>query len=398
MRSIYIHLKSLLILFAFILQNCLIVNSQFEPLASFWGVPTKQIPELLNREKNLIIIDSKLQLLLDNSSFGGTYIDVIADQININTVDPSKIDGVKNSLKQFQTHLNFIRVNNSLSQLNFNFNQIVKLSQNFSLTNSIIGIEPEVNDVVIYLDDKDEKNKEFIDSVNFLNPKINPLPKEETIFNPSNLIKKRRINLIHPIVFGGSKIVGFFRSSLTNCSAGFWMKKDNKDFILTAGHCTSSIPPPATFYLEDKEHIIGPMNDFSFEPNDMGFIEHLDNSIVQLRPIIRNFDSESSEILNYFVIDSSDITSIGIHVCKSGHVTGITCGKVIAINAESRTQTGTKKGVFRVSMNFDNGDSGGAIYRYNNGDNPSLFVDAVGIFISGSNSAVGEPIRKALDS
>ncbi|CAG8769381.1 23493_t:CDS:2, partial [Racocetra persica] len=117
MRNKHIYLKTLLILFAFILQNGSMVRAQLEPFAKLWGVENEKVPELLDREAKLIKIDGKLQPLLNNSYFGGTYIDVKANKININTVDQSKV-------KEY---------------------------------------ELEANNVVIYLKDKnDPKNKEFI--------------------------------------------------------------------------------------------------------------------------------------------------------------------------------------------------------------------------------------------
>ncbi|CAG8796292.1 21650_t:CDS:1, partial [Racocetra persica] len=83
---------TLLILFAFIIQNDLMVRAQYEPLAELWGVEIKKVPELLQREAKLIMIDGKLQPLLNDLYFGGTYVDVKANKININTVDQSKVE------------------------------------------------------------------------------------------------------------------------------------------------------------------------------------------------------------------------------------------------------------------------------------------------------------------
>ncbi|CAG8851633.1 30596_t:CDS:1, partial [Racocetra persica] len=69
-----------------------IVRAQFEALAKFWGVTKNKVPELLNREAKLIMIDGKLQPLLNDSYFGGTYVNVKANEININTVNQSKVE------------------------------------------------------------------------------------------------------------------------------------------------------------------------------------------------------------------------------------------------------------------------------------------------------------------
>ncbi|CAG8830941.1 17068_t:CDS:1, partial [Racocetra persica] len=225
MRNKHIYLKTLLILFAFIIQNDSMVKAQFEPLAKLWGVENKKVPELLDREAKLIMIDGKLQPLLNNLYFGGTYVDVKTNKININTVDLSKIEEVRNSsqIKEYKKYLRFKKATNSWSQLNSTFVQIDKLIQKFNIINSIISIEPEVNNVVIYLKDKnDPKNKEFIKSVKIFKPNIVYLSKKEkrkvvlNSFESSTLLEKRQINTI---ILGGDEIVNWFGSKPLRCSA-----------------------------------------------------------------------------------------------------------------------------------------------------------------------------------
>ncbi|CAG8719128.1 19388_t:CDS:2, partial [Racocetra persica] len=171
------------------------VNAQFEPLAKLWGVENKKVPELLDREAKLIRIDGKLQPLLNNLYFEGTYVDVKANKININTVDQSKVEKVRNSsqMKKYKKYLKFKKATNSLSQLKSTFVQIIKLAQKFNIINGIISIEPKVNNVVIYLKDKnDPKNKEFIK------------------------MEKRQID---PIILGGNEIVTWFGPRPLRCSA-----------------------------------------------------------------------------------------------------------------------------------------------------------------------------------
>ncbi|CAG8837401.1 3506_t:CDS:1, partial [Racocetra persica] len=196
---------------------------QLKPLAKFWRVSNSRLPELLNTEKKLILIDSKLQPLLNDLYFGGTYVDVKANKIDVNTVDQSKVKEVKNSsqMKKYKGYLNFINATKSLNQLNSTFGQIVRLSQKFNITNGIISIEPKVNNVVVYLNDtNDQKNKEFIESINFFEPIIRITPffskKEEMIIKPSTLFEKRNINMK---VVGGSEIVQFIENRPSKCSA-----------------------------------------------------------------------------------------------------------------------------------------------------------------------------------
>ncbi|CAG8598626.1 31093_t:CDS:2 [Gigaspora margarita] len=220
MKNIYIYLEILLILFAFILQNCSIVSAQilqFEPLARLWNVSNEEVPTLLNLEKFLISVDSILQPLLNGSYFGGTYVDIKAGRINVNTVDPSKVDEIRKKMKNYQDYLNFIAANNTLSQLNSIFNQAFILAQQLNTTNCLICIEPEFNNVVIYLRMDDGNNKGFIEQVETFNPR--PIIKrlqnednEEILFNSSTLVEKRNI---YTLVDGGSPIVS--SSEITSC-------------------------------------------------------------------------------------------------------------------------------------------------------------------------------------
>ncbi|CAG8587373.1 21635_t:CDS:2, partial [Gigaspora rosea] len=231
----------------------------------------------------------------------------------------------------------------------------------------------------------DPKNQEFIAKITKFNPSPIIIPlnkkeeKEEILFNSSTLVEKRNIHLE---LQGGSKIITFTENKRKSCSMGLMVTKNGSDFIATAGHCAEEVPSPRLFYLESIDHInreIGPMVEFSLSRN--------------------NLDMESSEYLNYYIVDSSPIKSNGIHVCKSGQKTGITCGKVVSTYTLSTFDSGDRiVGAFSAYLINDSGDSGGSMYRYNGGENSLLFVDAVGIFLGGGEEresiAIEEPIRK----
>ncbi|KAF0378370.1 serine protease [Gigaspora margarita] len=357
MKNIYIYLKTLLISFAFILQNCSIVHAQicsktnpinclqFEPLARLWNVSNEEVPRLLDLEKNLISIDSKLQPLLNGLYFGGTYLDIKVGKINVNTVDQSKVDEIRNKMKNSQDYLNFIAVNNTLSQLNSTFNQTFILAQQLNITNCIISIEPEFNNVVIYLN-------------------------------------------------GGSKIVSVDQDNrrILACSAGFWMIKNIEDFIVTAGHCPENFPSLFYVYSFQDDHLIGPMNS-RIRPYDMGFIKQT-NTNIMLRPVIRQFDHIILRFLQFLIVGSSEITSCGIHICKAGQRTGITCGFVSAFNSVNIVDGRPMMRTITAPINNYPGDSGGPIFRYNDHN-----ADAVGIVVAGfpSHLLASMPISLAYD-
>ncbi|CAG8546779.1 9671_t:CDS:1, partial [Racocetra persica] len=376
------------------------VRAQFEPLAKLWGVENKKVPELLEREAKLIMIDGKLQQLLKNSYFGGTYIDVKANKININTVDQSKVKEVKNSLqmKEYKNYLRFKKAINSLSQLKSTYVKIDKLIRKFDIINSIISIEHEVNNVVIYLEDKNDQNtKEFIESVKFFKPKIVYSSKKEegkmvlNSFNSPTLVKKTQIN---PMVVGGDRIVTWYNNIPFGCSAGFWMKdqdQSDEELLLVAGHCAypynDNSPKWFYHYYGDTPVLIGHMENYTLTPNDLGFIRKTNQSHIRAVPNIRNFKFPAlanPTYVEYLILGSTKITSTLSHICKSGYVTGISCGHVTSLDASIGSETGDKTGGLLTSAYSVRGDSGGSMFQFRYSNFSIPYVNAVGILASGN--------------
>ncbi|RIB21390.1 trypsin-like cysteine/serine peptidase domain-containing protein [Gigaspora rosea] len=249
----------------------------------------------------------------------------------------------------------------------------------------------------------DGKNKEFIENDENINPSpiIKPLSneeKEEILFNSSTLVEKRN-NFLQPIAEGGSEIVSFNHANEPlSCSAGFWMKKNNEDFIVTAGHCPDNIP--TLFYAPSfhDNYLIGSMETRVIRLYDIGFIRKTNTNLI-LRPVIRLFDRRFSQFL---IVGSSEITSCGVHICKAGQRTGISCGFVTAFNSV-RTVGGNLRIRTIVAEPMENnaGDSGGSMFQYNGFNGQSNLADAVGILIGGGLPgilvAVGMPINIALE-
>ncbi|CAG8842002.1 37725_t:CDS:1, partial [Gigaspora margarita] len=258
-------------------------------------------------------------------------------------------------------------------------------------------IEPEFNNVVIYLSMDDGKNKEFIENVETFNPSpiIKLLPNEENeeiLLNSSTLVEKRNLDIL---VNGGSKIVSVDQDNrrIRDCSAGFWMKNYNEDFIVTAGHCSVKFPSLFYVYSFQDDHFIGPMNSRVIGLYDMGFIKKT-NTNIMLRPVIRQFDHINLRFLQFLIVGSSEITICGIHICKSGQSTGISCGFVSAFNSVEIVDGQPMMRTIVAPINNYRGDSGGSVFRYN-GHN----ADAVGIAVAGfpSHLLLSLPISLAYE-
>ncbi|CAG8685926.1 30722_t:CDS:1, partial [Racocetra persica] len=148
--------------------------------------------------------------------------------------------------------------------------------------------------------------------------------------------------------------------------------------------------------------LIGPMDNFTLTPNDIGFIRK-SNPDINVVPNIRNIrrDGANSRYAEYFIIGSKEITGTGVHICKSGFVTGVTCGRVRSRNANVESPTGRKEGVLVTSTKAVQGDSGGSMIQFSYNDSIP-YVNAVGIVASLGNNPYDkatycEPIRKAFE-
>ncbi|CAG8500622.1 16702_t:CDS:2 [Gigaspora rosea] len=218
--------------------------------------------------------------------------------------------------------------------------------------------------------------------------------KEEILFNSSTLVEKRNLNIL---VDGGNKIVSLndHANATLACSAGFWMKKNNEDFIVTAGHCPDHFPSLFYVYSFQDNHLIGPINSRFIGSYDMDFIKKT-NTNIMLRPVIRQFDMINLRFLQFLIVGSSEITSCGIHICKAGQITGISCGFVSAINSISYFYDRVLiRTIVVANMPNNDSDSGGSMFRYNGLNGQSNLADAVGIHIGRipAIQAVGMPIN-----
>lgn len=147
-------------------------------------------------------------------------------------------------------------------------------------------------------------------------------------------------------VLGGDQI----RTSSILCSAGFNVTKDDQDYVLTAGHCTQGLP-----YWHD----IGPSVSSNFPGTDFG--------------LIRNESGDAPAAIDRYDGTEQPITSVGTAtvgeaVCASGMATGITCGKVTAVDQTVDYGDGdVVSGLIQTTVHTDHGDSGGPLFAGSTG-------------------------------
>ncbi|RIA99989.1 hypothetical protein C2G38_1399120 [Gigaspora rosea] len=381
------------------LINHSIIHAQYEPLAKYWGVPVEKVPELLAIEQNLIMVDGILKPRLDTSSFGGTYINAKENKVFINTLNSSMIPIVKSfpEIKPYIDLLSFLNATKSSYQLNTTFNELTILAQKLNAYNVEIGINPKFNNIVIYLNHKDDKvNKNFIDSAAKFNPIMQYSETYPTDSTPleSNIEKRKR--LIEYRLLDGDGLHD--RDGDTVCSVGLWVRDSNgQDYIMTAGHCDFASPRnPQGFvdfyqkgwYSLSTYNYIGPLEYFSYAPYDFGLIRY-NSTNVTLTTLICNFDHQTIYPVLY-VKNVGVVTSSGTSLCKSGETTHVTCGEVIALVTSATfhypdsNHTDIKKDFFKTDIKCDSGDSGGTVFYYDALRIPYVLV--AGTVIGGTNS------------
>lgn len=129
------------------------------------------------------------------------------------------------------------------------------------------------------------------------------------------------------------------------CSVGFNVLRDGQDYVLTAGHCTAGMP-----YWD----YLGPSAASNFPDTDFG--------------LVRNDSGDAPGAVNLYDDTDRPITGVGTarvgeRVCASGQATGVTCGKVLAVNQTVDYGDGNVvHGLIETDVHTDHGDSGGPLF------------------------------------
>ncbi|KAF0554311.1 S1 family peptidase [Gigaspora margarita] len=155
------------------------------------------------------------------------------------------------------------------------------------------------------------------------------------------------------------------------CSAGFFAKDLNDPstiYVVTAGHC--HIPNISEYFYHlawDQQFatvFIGPMVKYSINPYDYGLISLRGTSRRQIkaRPLVRNTDSNICKELP--IHDTTQVSSHGAHLCKSGHQSHATCGYVKGFNGIFKNNMTLEPDLIITNTLSLAGDSGGTAYFY----------------------------------
>ncbi|KAF0503182.1 hypothetical protein F8M41_019680 [Gigaspora margarita] len=338
------------------------VQAREEPLAELWGIRNQDIPLYLEREKFLASGDGIIKQFLPNSSFGRSYIDVIKNEIIINTVNQSMIPYIRNEsqIQPYLDVLSFKPVTKSLETLQTSLDQIFDLANVNDVDEAIFGLFPEENNNIIYMyEESKEINQAFINAVEQYGPKIIFHPREISL-NTEISINKRNLDIL---LLGGD---GLF-NQVKRRSIGFLAKAKNetKNYIVTVEHCRKESGDDTEFFYgawnkPRTNELVGPMLSDVNEHYDFGLID-LSNMSKSLKtlPAIRNADSEQFPELY--------INDDGVHLCKSGYTTHVTCGFVKAFDVIYYAGDGEfDSGLIMTSMDGQDGDSGGTVFAYSN--------------------------------
>lgn len=143
-------------------------------------------------------------------------------------------------------------------------------------------------------------------------------------------------------LFGGDEL----NSGEIICSSGFNVTKDGHKYVLTAGHCTKELPDWSG---------VGPSVGSGFPGTDYGLIAN-DSSA---GPGVVDMHNGSQQRISSFAN-----AVVGAQVCKSGSSTGVTCGKVTAIDQTVDYHDGkVVHGLIETNVHSAHGDSGGALFN-----------------------------------
>jgi streptogrisin D len=147
-------------------------------------------------------------------------------------------------------------------------------------------------------------------------------------------------------VYGGDEI----SDGQILCSAGFNVTRGGQDYLLTAGHCTAGLP--------DWQNV-GPSESSNFPDTDFG--------------LVRNDSGDAPGGVDMYdqsvrLVSSVGTAAVGEPVCASGEATGVTCGKVTAVDQTVDYGDGNVvHGLIETDVHTDHGDSGGPLFDGNTG-------------------------------
>ncbi|KAF0536666.1 hypothetical protein F8M41_009065 [Gigaspora margarita] len=311
-----------LIVLLSLIRSYSIYAEQNHPLAKLWGIEDIEVPKLLESERNLIAIDKILRPILEqdnfSSSFGGSTIYPKENIITVHTVNFSKVDDLLAlpQINPYKDFLSFDKAENSmsLSQLEYNFDQIAFEVSSINPERTFIYTDLELNNNVLYFFNSGINNS----ATEPYNPKI--------IYENSSPASQ---NITQLRLTGITNNVFFYAPWRSDSSSGL---------------------------------LIGPMVYHMTNPHDFGIIDFVGKDVV---PTFSVRNDVAAAYIELTITDSAPVSSVGAHVCKSGRTTYFTCGYVLGLNGRSYGNVdGIKKDLIISDMTSRRGDSGGTVLSF----------------------------------
>ncbi|RIB22248.1 hypothetical protein C2G38_2174486 [Gigaspora rosea] len=310
-------------------------------LPKLLNVSESEVPDLLINQKILLEGNGKLIPLLDESIYGESFIDLIANKIFINTIDISKNGSIMNNpvMKPYLNLLSFVEVKNSLSKLDELFNQP-------ELYQAFIDSTKKLNPIPII----DGSNEAIKENSPTLKSRKNNSPILESRDNNSATLESREIQVR---ILGGYGIGQINEETGQSVTAGFWVRQQGLAFLTTVGHSAlnGTLGPHGTvefFFVIPNTGTIeffGNMVRFDVRTVDRGFILPFDDVFVE-SPFIYNKEFPRAPLLAIADFTRTpDRSIVGALLCKSGFTTGLTCGLVESVDAKKEVDLPGNNGV-----------------------------------------------------
>ncbi|RIB26687.1 hypothetical protein C2G38_2030019 [Gigaspora rosea] len=369
-------------------------NLSDHPLAQLWGINDAEVPEWLDDEKYLIMIDGILRPILaeDNfiASFGGTYIDIFKNWLVVNTVDYSKVAELLAlpQISPYNESLHFENVTDSIEQLKDSFREITLIADSYYVRGALIYINMELNNIVIYFFETGINHTVFINAVEPFNPEI---IYANTQSGSKNIIR-RDVNSREIVVnvFGGDGVYNEAEGGVM-CSIGYWLKHQQTSdnlYITTAGHCYDDESPGENYFYytpwNSELHVL-PIGPIQFESRAYGFYDVaviiVENEDLNPQFVIRNDDADQYREL--IILNDRPLSSHYAHICKSGVITHLTCGYVLGFDGVFYGIEENYKVVELIVTDLYGllGDAGGSVFSFASPRNLNS-VDAHGAVVT----------------
>ncbi|KAF0561075.1 hypothetical protein F8M41_000103 [Gigaspora margarita] len=394
---------SFLIIFIFILtlQKYPIIIAQHEALATLWNIPDDQIMNFIARENQLKDVDNTVRSqvqYVNPDTYAGSYIRTIDNYIDFYITDATPVNIIINlpAVIPIRHLLRFNMSQNNLNAASLFERRGIVINLAFEHVPILIAIflDTEHNNVVVSLyHANDNVNRAFIDEVNqqINNPPIvfeyKDLPNNEQPNSKASAIKSRIINVDMSAGDGFCDL----NQSLT-CSLGYDGRRQTEtgaweNVFVTSGRCyvfemdyflkqqrQLGAPPPGIYRIGKMDFRNG-----RDQLIDFGILKVEEDEPINPRPFIKNMASPYNRELQIALMHPIENTHVGIHICKSGYNTRVTCGYQRSFSALFFDQIDAYQIAYITNIEYNSQDVGGPAFQFLNLNS----VNLVGIFTGG---------------